>query len=954
MSPCARVAILWAACLVVPSLASLFEDQRGSNNWIQQHIGSVKDAHFLQDRPTIILSTHQDVLTHLNLRDGSPLWRQHEPARALVVAHDLDMMYTFQERESEIRAWDMGSGRLLWTHAVPSGSAGIEASYGDAQLVLLIGSTAQALDAASGTLIWTSPDVPQKHYSKVVLRKEGAGILVASFATDSSEIQVAQVNALNGVVSRRSILSADRVLGTAIGISGEAVFALDASNTAICAATLASLDGATSLKCRNLPGDPSATSTLHVGSQGVAVIRQHPASASAVLLTSHGAIKVVKEVTGLLACSAPFDSDAGALVAVARAIDDQHQVSVAVIDVRSGKALHEELLAGYGAVDTQGAVSLVRSIWAAPYHGASGDTSYRYLMAARDGSLMFGQNQRILWTRHEALAEARAVLFTELPAAGSAHAPAARDPLTFADHIALNLLVLKSQLGLISSDEANQLADFKAAASQRLVGTRDVMGTRKLILVATAGGKLFGLHSGDGRVLWSSQLESGGMAVHSIRMFRVPHDKDKVPQAMVAFTDGEAATRLVVIDVFSGAVVREEALRSPVTHIMQLPEPVAADGSDQHVFVLANLQHPFLESVPLTVYPAALPEDRICSLPPLYLWAADRATGGVAGYALDNATCRERLTARLVWSLALPGALLAVQPHEGRTSLSHHVKVLGDRSMKFKYLNPNSALLVSDSSAGAADGLLVSVVDTVTGRVLHQQTHVGARGPVAAAFYDNVALLQFWDRGAFRWHLSVIELFDRTRPMPSLWTIMSGGERGARNVSSYTPVILEVLKQSYFSKVGVRSVTPTVTAHGVTPRHILLATDNDQLYDMDAKLVDVRRPKVAKPTAEHKEERLIPYAAQLPLSPQSFASYDTQVLGIQHIVAAPAELESTTHVLAWGLDTYYVLLRPSKGFDMLGEDFSFALLTIALVSLLGSVVFVHQLVKKQKVKAKWS
>lgn len=36
-----------------------------------------------------------------------------------------------------------------------------------------------------------------------------------------------------------------------------------------------------------------------------------------------------------------------------------------------------------------------------------------------------------------------------------------------------------------------------------------------------------------------------------------------------------------------------------------------------------------------------------------------------------------------------------------------------------------------------------------------------------------------------------------------------------------------------------------------------------QVYEMDSKLLDARRPKVAKPTAEHREERLIPYAAQV-------------------------------------------------------------------------------------------
>jgi len=87
--------------------------------------------------------------------------------------------------------------------------------------------------------------------------------------------------------------------------------------------------------------------------------------------------------------------------------------------------------------------------------------------------------------------------------------------------------------------------------------------------------------------------------------------------------------------------------------------------------------------------------------------------------------------------------------------------------------------------------------------------------------------------------------------------------------------------------------------------------------------------------------------------PASYVSYDAQVLGIVAIVAAPAELESTTHVLAWGVDLYYVLLRPARGFDMLGEDFSYALLTVALLGLLLGTVALHHIVKRQRVRAQW-
>lgn len=178
-----------------------------------------------------------------------------------------------------------------------------------------------------------------------------------------------------------------------------------------------------------------------------------------------------------------------------------------------------------------------------------------------------------------------------------------------------------------------------------------------------------------------------------------------------------------------------------------------------------------------------------------------------------------------------------------------------------------------------------------------------------------------------------------------------------------------------------------------------------QLYDVDAKLLDARRPKVAKPTNAHKEERLIPYApnvratpltchaaclghlpfgefrllsallhrwsalyepsrseltltrgaplVQLPLHPQSFASYDREVAGVRNIRTAPADLESTTHVVAWGADLYYVMLRPARGFDMLGEDFSFALLIVALAALAGGALVMSRLVASARLRGQW-
>lgn len=71
--------------------------------------------------------------------------------------------------------------------------------------------------------------------------------------------------------------------------------------------------------------------------------------------------------------------------------------------------------------------------------------------------------------------------------------------------------------------------------------------------------------------------------------------------------------------------------------------------------------------------------------------------------------------------------------------------MLGDRSLKLKYLNPNLLLLASgppDGVPGAslkAPRLTISLLDTVTGQVLFRQTHqVGRRLCQHAAWMDGV------------------------------------------------------------------------------------------------------------------------------------------------------------------------------------------------------------------------
>ncbi len=83
--------------------------------------------------------------------------------------------------------------------------------------------------------------------------------------------------------------------------------------------------------------------------------------------------------------------------------------------------------------------------------------------------------------------------------------------------------------------------------------------------------------------------------------------------------------------------------------------------------------------------------------------------------------------------------------------------MLSDRSIKYRYLNPNLLFLATAPSASSSDSdslsseVVVSLVDTVTGRVLHRQAHAGARGPVSAVVSENLVLYFYWDIDAARW-----------------------------------------------------------------------------------------------------------------------------------------------------------------------------------------------------------
>jgi hypothetical protein len=283
--------------------------------------------------------------------------------------------------------------------------------------------------------------------------------------------------------------------------------------------------------------------------------------------------------------------------------------------------------------------------------------------------------------------------------------------------------------------------------------------------------------------------------------------------------------------------------------------------------------------------------------------------------------------------------------------------VLGDRSILYKYLNPNTLLVALGDSLDADDdappALSVLLLDSVTGRVLHSQVQLAASGPVQLLLTENLGVMQFWDAAARRVALLSLEAYDASDDRTFSVLDYLFNPNSTRAVSSYDNATLDVRSAAFWPRTHARFLSATRTQQGITSKQVLIGTETNQLYALDARLLDPRRPKTKKLSAHEVEERLIPYSEYLPLMPTAFATYDKQVAGLNSVLVEPSRLESTCLVLAVGVDLFYTRVAPARKYDSVEDDFQFGLLVLALTALTCGAVAMSYMTKRKVLAAKW-
>ncbi|KAF8258763.1 hypothetical protein EI94DRAFT_1728071, partial [Lactarius quietus] len=542
------------------------------------------------------------------------------------------------------------------------------------------------------------------------------------------------------------------------------------------------------------------------------------------------------------------------------------------------------------------------------------------------GAIQLWQGDILQWTREEGLSRLQVAEMVELPEqkAMAAHAVDERD--TFVERITRQLTDAKG----LHLYMLNFIKRFVMELDLDLL-TRDEFGFRQVIVTANDLGKIYGLDSISGAILWSRVLglgwaaQIGGQIIPS-KLFVVRTIADGGSPEAVLVAQRRANNGLVDTVLFHvNALTGEDALgKSPADMVLQGVDIISGP-------LLGLTNCPGIGFLQAYVYPDTSMNERTLAN------VLGKLNAQLTGHQFDNPEIG-RPTAFATWASSLPAA-------EEILSIIPRPSVLGNRTTLYKYLNPH-LFAVTTSSPNTCG---VYVVDAAKGSIVYHVSIAARQGAggcdLRATFVENWLVYVYWEEqhqlvGQTKGRRLVsVELYEGFKP---------DDKSRSSELSSHSNNTLAVtaIKQSYIFPHAITSIATTSTKYGISTKDIIGVSNRSP------PVLNPRRTK-DKPTSEEQEEWLIQYDPVLPDDAHRVLSHNYHVANIRHILTAPALLESTSLVFAYGLDLFGTRVAPSGPFDVLSETFNKVQLVFTICGLAAAIIATRPMVRRKRLRERW-
>ncbi|KAI9509927.1 DUF1620-domain-containing protein [Russula earlei] len=591
------------------------------------------------------------------------------------------------------------------------------------------------------------------------------------------------------------------------------------------------------------------------------------------------------------------------------------------------------------------------------------------------GAIQLWRGDIVQWTREEGLSRLQVAEMVELPERKIIAAHIVDQDETMSDRIRRQLADVKGLPRYILHFIRRFATNSYASTHQRTVPAsmttsafgplaRDAFGFRQVIVAANDLGKVYGLDSSSGAVLWSRIL-SFGSAVHvgaqitPVKIFvlrTVAHSG--VPEVVLVTqrhaANGRVDTVIFHVNAFTGDDLSE---RSSTNTVLQGVDIIS--GPLSGAFPLPGINKAVMlldESLNVYFYPETFTTDerefaKIVSKLNVALPTSRAGQPQLTGHHFST-TERGRATAFATWASSFPleERIFSIisRPSGPIASLGN---VLGNRTTLYKYLNAHlvAVTTVSPTTCG------VYVLDAAKGNILYHASIGSGEGErrcdLHATFVENWLVYVYWDAQyqgveTTKGHrLVTVELYEGALPDDKTRSL---------ELSSYSnrSLAITTIEQSYIFPHAITSITTTSTKHGVSTKDIIVANENGQIQSFPRLLLNPRRTK-DKPTAEDQEEWLVQYDPVLPDDTRRVLSHNYYVAKVRRILTAPTLLESTSIIFAYGLDLFCTRMAPSGTFDVLNETFNKAQLVFTICGLAIAIVATRPMMRRKRIREKW-
>jgi hypothetical protein len=551
------------------------------------------------------------------------------------------------------------------------------------------------------------------------------------------------------------------------------------------------------------------------------------------------------------------------------------------------------------------------------------------LMSEEDWVMV--RNGAEAWTRVEGLSGAVAAEWAEIPESESLaktlEAEAHSNPLSAYIHRCkrhindlhnlpgyLHELPFRIISSILSTDVTSHKPD---------VLVRDNFGFHKLAIVATQRGRVYGLDSGN-----------QGVVVWSLKAFHISAGKTwDVKGIWVDSSNGIATIRGA-----DGEYILVQTLTGKADEKMDPGHwpPV------QSATVVDSPAGPWILPIGLDGNPGDIPAKWT---PKEYLVVQGK-NGEVKGLKFDiQGPLAVPITA---WTFQPPVGQKIVKvisrpTHDPVASIG---RVLPDRTVMYKYLNPNLVLVTAISEAAAIATFYL--LDSVSGDVLHSTTHEGVdtTQPITSAISENWFVYSLWSDilpttsglpASKGYQLVVTELYESDVPNDRgpLGASSNSSSLEPSDVANAEPALPHVISQTFLIPESISHMSVTQTRQGITVRQLLCTlTSSNSIIGIPRTILNPSRPVGRDPTPAEAEEGLFRYQPVIEFDPKMILTHRREVIGVRDVITTPALLESTSLVFAYGIDVFGTRVAPSAAFDILGKSFN-KMSLVATVTALG-------------------